>query len=279
MAAEAKSGKGVCLLIIDPQLDFCEGGSLAVPGANADSERLGKWVGENSDSIKNITVSLDSHQLLHVGNALFWVDAEGNHPNPFTQITFDEVKDGKWKASRPEYQSHCLDYCRRLEEAECSFQDGAKFTVMVWPYHCIMGTAGHSIHPAVNEAIHAWAKATKRPIDYAFKGKNPLTEMYSVFKAEVVLGDGTYDGAFNKVLFDSVTSYDQIVVSGQAKSHCVNLSTRDMVLALPKDQRNRVSVLNDTTSPVTGFEEWANHFEAFLKENGCGIVETTSFKL
>ena len=34
----AKRG-GTCLLIIDPQVDFHEGGSLAVPGATADSER------------------------------------------------------------------------------------------------------------------------------------------------------------------------------------------------------------------------------------------------
>ena len=35
---------GVILLIIDPQVDFHEGGSLAISGATADSERITKMI-------------------------------------------------------------------------------------------------------------------------------------------------------------------------------------------------------------------------------------------
>merc|ERR1719197_1056957 len=196
-ADDEKSSGTVCVLIIDPQVDFCEGGSLAVPGANADCERLGAWISANQDKISNITISLDSHQYLHVGNALFWVDAEGNHPKPFTPITYEEVKAGKWKASSPANQGHVLEYTKRLEQVQVAGEE-SKFSVMVWPYHCIMGTPGHSVHPAVVKAVEAWAMATKKPVDYSYKGKNPLTEMYSVFKAEVVLGERPYDGAFNQ---------------------------------------------------------------------------------
>ena len=53
----------VILLLIDPQIDFHEGGSLAVPGATADSERIAKMITEHGDEIDEIYVTLDSHHV------------------------------------------------------------------------------------------------------------------------------------------------------------------------------------------------------------------------
>lgn len=60
---------GTALLIVDPQLDFHEGGSLAVPGATADAERIAQLVTDHTESIDEIIVTLDSH---HVSEC-FWV--------------------------------------------------------------------------------------------------------------------------------------------------------------------------------------------------------------
>ncbi len=51
------------LLIIDPQVDFHLGGSLPVNGADDDALRIAKFINENGDSISNIYVTLDSHQV------------------------------------------------------------------------------------------------------------------------------------------------------------------------------------------------------------------------
>jgi hypothetical protein len=57
------AGHGFALLIVDPQVDFHEGGSLAVAGANADAERLEAFIGAHLDEITSIFVTLDSHQV------------------------------------------------------------------------------------------------------------------------------------------------------------------------------------------------------------------------
>jgi len=272
-AAVATRPQTTCLLVIDPQVDFAEGGSLAVKGATDDAIRLAKWIDRQRSRLDNITVSLDSHEKFHVGNAMFWADAEGNNPPPFTIITHDDVVAGTWKASKPELQKHVEDYTKKLETGE------SKFSVCVWPYHCIMDTPGHAIQPELTPALKKWSLATKRPVDYELKGQNPLTEMYSVFKAEVVLGKSTYDGAFNQALFDRVASYDRIVVAGQAKTHCVNYSMRDLVNALPEAKRKNVYLLSDCTSSIGGFEKSAEDLETFLKANGCNITTTKELRL
>lgn len=51
----------VILLIIDPQVDFHPGGSLAVAGADEDSQRIADFIDSNIDKIDEIYVTLDTH--------------------------------------------------------------------------------------------------------------------------------------------------------------------------------------------------------------------------
>jgi hypothetical protein len=55
--------KQVVLLIVDPQIDFHPGGSLAVQGANEDSERIAAFIRKNVNAIQDIYVTLDSHHV------------------------------------------------------------------------------------------------------------------------------------------------------------------------------------------------------------------------
>ena len=55
--------KGNILLIIDPQNDFHPGGSLAVNGANEDSERTADFIMANINKIDEIVVTLDTHHV------------------------------------------------------------------------------------------------------------------------------------------------------------------------------------------------------------------------
>ena len=55
--------KQIVLLIVDPQIDFHPGGSLAVQGANEDSERISAFIRENVNEIQDIFVTLDSHHV------------------------------------------------------------------------------------------------------------------------------------------------------------------------------------------------------------------------
>jgi nicotinamidase-related amidase len=61
----------IVLLLIDPQIDFHEGGSLAVPGATADSERIAQMISEHGEEIDEIYVTLDSHHVCTVYTKYF----------------------------------------------------------------------------------------------------------------------------------------------------------------------------------------------------------------
>ena len=180
--AAGGGGGGVALLIIDPQNDFHPGGSLAVAGADEDTERTCKLIAEKGDAIGKVCVTLDSHQRCHIAHALFWVDADGNQPPPFTIITSEDLASGKWAPAKAEHKDHAAAYVKKLE-------DQAKYALCIWPYHCIMGTAGHNIKEPLNVALAGWADKHGAPVDYVFKGQNTLTEMYSALKAEVVMPD------------------------------------------------------------------------------------------
>ena len=68
-------GKKIALIIIDPQNDFCSPrGSLFVPGADEDNERLGEFILANSLEIDQIIVTLDSHYVIDISHPKFWVD-------------------------------------------------------------------------------------------------------------------------------------------------------------------------------------------------------------
>src|SRR5690606_37646413 len=106
----------------------------------------------------------------------WWVDADGNHPQPFTLITHDEVKSGKWTALyQPEWS---LEYTERLEE-------NAKKQLMIWSYHTLIGTSGHNITPTLYEAILYHSSARQTQPEFIIKGTVPNTEHYSIFEPEV----------------------------------------------------------------------------------------------
>ena len=100
------------LLIIDPQVDFCDPrGALFVKGAARDIARLASFVRKHGPTLADVHITLDSHQLVHVAHPIFWIDADGNHPKPFTVIKGAEVegKDPKWKTTSPALRQRGLD--------------------------------------------------------------------------------------------------------------------------------------------------------------------------
>ena len=166
------------LFIIDPQNDFHEGGSLAVTGATEDSKRIAALIERHPYEIDHIFVSLDAHHRVHIAHGAFWVDASGKSPEPFTQISHAEVVSGKWKSREPELQRWALEYTQSLEQ-------GGRFTHIIWPYHCLIGSPGQAVSPALLPALEKWSERRGRSVTWVLKGQNNRTEMYSALKAEV----------------------------------------------------------------------------------------------
>jgi len=252
------------LLIIDPQNDFIlETGTLSVPGAVEDSLRLSAAIERNLGEIDNIFVTMDTHAKFHIAHADFWSGPNGEKPAPFTEITVDDVKQGKWKAANPEFAKHVLDYV-------CELAVENRFTLMVWPDHCLVGGSGHAVHEPLFQQLLKWESFAKRPVNYLLKGNNSKTEMYSAFKAEIpLLKDPSTK--MNYAFVNELLKYNKVIVAGQASSHCVNYSVRDLASMYPQHRRSQIYIARDAMSAVQGAEEAEKTFYTDMQEVGVTI--------
>jgi nicotinamidase/pyrazinamidase len=208
------------LLLVDPQVDFIHvDGSLSVPGAVEDTRRTIGWIFGNLEKITNIAVSLDTHTPQHIFYPTWWADADGASPQPFTTITADDVAKGVW--SPVEQPAWSREYVKVLQER-------AQKELMIWPYHTILGTPGHSITPALYEVLVYFTAARKTDLRLLRKGTLAQTEYYSLFEPEVKIPDDP-EGNLNQEFMDWVLGFDAIYFAGQAKSHCVLESVSSIV--------------------------------------------------
>lgn len=257
---------GTAVLIIDPQNDFHEGGSLAVAGAKADSARTAQMISDHLGDINQISVTLDSHLKLHIANPFFWKNKEGQHPPPFTPITEKDINEGIWVPSRTELLQHALEYVRGLEANK-------RFTLLVWPEHCLIGTAGHNVVEVLNTALQAWSGHNLDIVNYVNKGTCPLTEMYSGLKADVELKHDE-STQLNRKLLARLLEADRVLVCGQALSHCVQFTTRDLIANWPKNRIKDVWLIEDQCSAVGGFDKAASDFVVDMRATGVTVCKT-----
>jgi nicotinamidase/pyrazinamidase len=263
------------LLIIDPQNDFCDlpaeycpadphGGrftpALPVAGAHADMQRLAALINVAGAAIGAITVTLDSHHHLDIAHPTFWQDATGIATAPFTQITAADLRSGRFAPRDPQVRSRAQAYLDALEGA-------GRYTHMVWPVHCEIGTWGHEIHPDLRLALKRWEEAHTAIVTKVTKGENPLTEHYSAMMAEVP--DPTDPATrFNAGLLARLRSADGLYIAGEAGSHCVKATVEHIVAHWPKEELAKLALIEDCMSPVGGFEASCADFLAAMRERG-----------
>lgn len=260
----------VHLLIIDPQNDFClPSGNLSIPNADNDMVTLAQFVEKNRDKINDISLTLDSHHYYDISHPSFWFNPETcDRPEPFTIITSQDLKDGKWKTSDEDFEDFAMAYVSKLEDNE-------KYPLCIWPPHCLIGTEGHNVFSILQEKLQTWEVANKQVVNYINKGVNPYTEHYSAVKAEIPLVEDQ-STTTNTRLVSELNEADIILLSGQASSHCVANTYYDLINYLPT-LAPRIHILKDTMSPVTGFEELEEKFLNSAFENKSFITNTVDF--
>jgi nicotinamidase-related amidase len=237
---------------IDCQVAFCTpGASLFVPGAVEDTVRAIEWLYRNLPRVTTLVLSMDTHSVHQIFHPAAWVDAEGRHPAPFTVISTDDVRRGRWTAVlRPEgvadVRALCLEYCEQLERT-------GRYVLTIWPYHALLGGASHALVPSLMEAAVFHAVARRTETVFEMKGRAATTENYSVLSPEVRSLGGQTVGRFNTGLFDLLLGHDRVYVFGQAKSHCVRSTLLDVMEECRRRDPGllgRVHVLADAMSPV-----------------------------
>lgn len=257
------------LLVIDPQNDFCNPkGALFVQGADEDSKRLAAMIRRLKGKIYDIHVTLDTHHLLDIAHPIFWKDSSGKHPNPFTIISADDVEKGTWTTTNPRFLDRAKDYVKGLAK-------NSRYPLCIWPPHCLIGTWGHNVQSDVAEALLEWEKGFAF-VDYVTKGSNLWTEHYSAVQADVP-DPADPSTLLNTRLIQTLTDADVIGITGQALSHCVANTVRDIANNFGEDNIKKLVLLEDTTSSVGGFEKMGTDFVKEMTARGMQISKSTEF--
>ena len=231
------------LLLVDPQQDFMEQGSLGVPGSHADMARTIRFIYRNLHRISRIFISFDHHDPYHIFHPCWWTDAEGKPVMPYTVIRAEDVAVGRWvPVFEPE---RSLPYVEELEGK-------ARKELVSWTYHCFQGTTGAAMENQLANIVYYHAVARQSPPVRTQKGSDPLSEMYGIFQPEV-----GPESNINAQLLNQLAAYDRILVAGEAKSHCV-LASVEQFVSYFSDQpeiTGRLYLLEDCMSPIQGYEE------------------------
>lgn len=254
------------LLIIDPQNDFCDPkGSLFVPGAAEDMQRLAGFVRAARPRLSEVVVTLDSHPSVAIERPTFWVRGDGRPVSPFTQITHAQVAAGEYSPIDRSLRPRVLTYLQSLEAQ-------GRYKLMVWPVHCVIGAWGHNIQGAVLEAVGEWESHVQRGAFKVLKGQNPLTEQYSAVRAEVPSADDPRTQTNHELIEKCRPKSGLLLVAGEAASHCVAATLEHLFEAFTAQELRRVVLLEDCMSPVTGFESNARAFVDRAVARGARVL-------
>lgn len=267
------------LLIIDPQNDFCDlptnycptdsqgrgfAPSLPVTGAHTDMQRLASTIDAGRVGLSAITVTLDSHQHLDIAHPTFWQDVSGAPIAPFTQIQAADVRAGRFLPRNAKARDRAQSYLDALESA-------GRYTHMVWPVHCEIGTWGHNIHHDLRLACNRWEESNNGIVAKVSKGENPWTEHYSAMMAEVPDQDDAHT-QLNAQLLQNLRAADQVFIAGEAGSHCVKATTEHIVANWPAAELSRLVLIEDCISAVSGFEPQYADFLADMRRRGVQVM-------
>ena len=253
----------IALLLVDIQNTFCiPGFELYVSGRSGtgavdDNRGLCEFIYRNLSLITRIIPTMDTHQAMQIFHSIFLVNEGGEHPDPFSLISVEDIEQGRWRPNPevlhhlgidPSYgERYLLHYARALKQS-------GKYDLTIWPYHAMLGGIGHALVSAVEEAIFFHSMVRYSQPDFRIKGSKPLTEHYSVLGPEVTEGpQGEAMAQKDKSFTEELLRFDAVIVAGQAKSHCVAWTIADLLEDLGGDRAalaGKVYLLEDCTSPV-----------------------------
>lgn len=259
------------LLIIDGQIDFMDlkDSALPVPGATADMDRVVAFIAKNADLLDNITCTLDSHRTIDISHPSFWMDKHGDPVSPFTPISSAEVENGTYT---PRFNpSWSRSYVKALE-------DQGEFHHFIWPYHCLIGSAGAALYGPLHKAVNEWEAKKGKIVNYVTKGDNPWTEHFGAFRANIEMPKDPKT-QFNQGLIKDLMTYDEVFLAGEAKSHCVANSLRQAITEVPA-LATKLVILEDCMSDVPGlpqaFYDEVNKIYDNARNAGVRFVKSTA---
>lgn len=238
-------------------------------------ERVGSMITRLGKKLDDIHITMDSHHQLHISHPVWFKDNSGANPPPFTAMREENGvivgSDGKeYTTTRPSFLRRTLEYLKALST-------GNRYPHVIWPPHCLIGTPGHNIVTPILDATLHWEQTVFGAADIVTKGSNYFVEHFSAVRAEVIdPQDPTTQ--LNTAFINTVMEADEILLSGEAGSHCLANTALDMANEFADDSFIKKCVLiSDGTSPVPGFENNQNDFIQKMANRGMNTATTLDY--
>jgi nicotinamidase/pyrazinamidase len=151
-----------------------------------------------------------------------------------------------------------------------------RYALVIWPEHCLIGTWGHNVQADVMAALNRWARARMEVVDFVTKGSNPFTEHYSAVQAEVP-DPADPSTLVNTRFIETLAQADEVLIAGEALSHCVANTVRDIAANFGDENIKKLVLLQDCSSPVAGFEGLAQQFLAEMTARGMRVIQSSAY--
>ena len=248
------------LILIDEQNDFISPqGALPVAGAVEDTKKLISHIYNNIDEYTEIFLTLDTHDTHSIFHPIAWGVGKGGTTEapPFTEVSVEKVQSGEIiPRLNPAKQ---IDYIKALEET-------SKKKLIIWPYHCIVGTVGHAIENQLMHMITFFELARKSNVHKIVKGSSRYTEHYGAIRAEV---DPTGTSLCDSWL-KNFGRFESIDITGQAKDYCLYETVKQICEYFEgqDDILKKINVLENTSSVIGDANESSALYQELVNKYG-----------
>jgi nicotinamidase/pyrazinamidase len=208
----------------------------------------------------------------------------GALPDPFTTMRYENDKIiggtfnpdgsitdiGEFRTVRQGLMKWTTDYLKSLAT-------GGRYPHMIWPYHCLIGTPGYNIVAPLFNVILDWETSNVAQATLLTKGSNFKTEHFSAVRAEVTDPEDQMT-QLNTDFIGLFSEADEILLAGEARSHCLANTVRDMAEYFTDDSFIKKCVLLiDATSDVGGLEHLGKQFVSDMKAKGMQVTTTVDY--
>ena len=257
---------------IDYQQDFMDlpNSALPVAGATDDAKRIAKFLTKFADQFTSLFFTQDSHHELDIAHPRWWKKADGSFVDPFTAILPADLQSGRYYPAV--HPSLSVKYVNDLTAQ-------GEYIHFIWPVHCQIGTAGHAFQSDISDAIANFERVTGRWANFVTKGSNPFTEHFGAFRANIPQANDP-STQVNQVLLQQLQTLDVLYFTGEARSHCVANSLRQLCDEAPS-LVSKLVILTDGMSDVIGlpadFYVGVQAIYDRAKQLGAQFGKTTDF--
>jgi nicotinamidase-related amidase len=276
-------------IALGPMLDLLiQPGKLCVKGAWEAMERVAKMIDRLRDKIDDMTVTLDSHQIVDQAHPIWFKDASGAQVSPFTLLglvgqsiqSLDPAKGfagtGKeFTTTKPYLLDHDGVTGKGSRGYFAALETRGRQKHVVWPVHTEIGSIGATIVPTLFAAIQRWQE-TFALVNFETKGSNPYTEHYGAVEAEVPDPQDPSTGVNSRII-KTMSEADLVVWAGVASTHCLPETFRGVVEHVPEAYVQKMTLLTDGTAGVPGFEFLYDKFIADMTPKGMKLSTTVGF--